>query len=266
MYDSHVHSSFSGDSKMSATSACEAAIKLGLQGLAFTDHLDLDYPDFDETFNIDFTEYSSFMDNLKLKYKNKLKVLKGIEVGFQPKVILTTKKILDDFAFDFVIGSVHIIDGMDPYNNSFFIGKTKEQAFRRYLEEIYSSVREFPYFDVIGHIGYVRRYGSFDDRSLRYVDYSDLIDSILKKAISIGIGIEANSSGIRGNLGTPIPDYDIIKRYRELGGDIICIGSDAHYVAHIGHSLKEISERLKELGFKYTTHFENRKPIYSKII
>lgn len=265
MFDCHVHSSFSGDSDMPPELACEVALKLGLKGLAFTDHLDIDYPDFDDTFNIDFSKYSSFMDNLKSKYKNNLTVLKGIEVGFQPSVILESKKILDEFPFDFVIGSVHIIDGMDPYTNTYFIGKTKEQAYQRYLEEIFINLIDFPYFDVIGHIGYVRRYGSFDDRSLRYVDYSDILDSILNKAISIGIGIEVNSSGIRGNLGTSIPDYDIIKRYKELGGEIICIGSDAHFSEHIGDGFKEISARLKEIGFKYTTYFENRKPFFDKL-
>jgi histidinol-phosphatase (PHP family) len=265
MFDCHVHSSFSGDSQVPPELACDTAIKLGLEGIAFTDHLDIDYPNFDVAFNINFSEYSTFMDTIKLKYKNKLKVLKGIEVGFQPSVIAESKKILDDYVFDFVIGSVHVIDGMDPYYEDFFVGKTKEQAFKRYLEEIYISLNDFPYFDVIGHIGYVRRYGILDDRSLRYVDYCDIIDSILNKAISIGIGLEVNSSGLRGNLGTPIPDFDILRRYKELGGEIISIGSDAHYSEHIGNGFKEISEMLKVIGFKYTTHFESRKPFFDKL-
>jgi histidinol-phosphatase (PHP family) len=265
MFDCHVHSFFSGDSEVPAEIACNKAIQLGLEGIAFTDHLDIDYPNFDANFNINFDEYSIYMDNLKNKYLNKLKILNGIEVGFQPHVIVETKKIIDSYDFDFVLGSVHVIDGMDPYYEDYFKGKTKEQAFLRYLEEIYISLSDFPYFDVLGHIGYLRRYGNLDDRSLRYVDYQDILELILKKAVFLGIGLEVNSSGLRTNLGTPIPDYDIIKRYKELGGEIICVGSDAHFEEHIGDGFNEITEKLKEIGFKYTTHFEKRKPIFDKI-
>jgi histidinol-phosphatase (PHP family) len=87
MFDSHVHSSFSGDSDMPAETACETAIKLGLSGIAFTDHLDIDFPDFDVKFLIDFEQYSSVMDEIKSRFESGLKVLKGIEVGIQPHVI-----------------------------------------------------------------------------------------------------------------------------------------------------------------------------------
>ncbi|MCX7748050.1 MAG: histidinol-phosphatase HisJ family protein [Clostridia bacterium] len=267
MFDCHVHSSFSGDSEMHPDDAISQAIHLGLQGIAFTDHLDIDYPDFDEKFLIDFKKYSQTMDDLKDKYSGKLKVLKGIEVGIQPHVVDETRKTVESYDFDMVIASVHIIDKMDPYTGKYFIGKSKNEAFIRYLECILDSVTLFHNFDVIGHIGYIRRYCNYDDRSLSYKDYGDLVDSILKTVISKGKGIEVNTSGFRpgSGLGTTIPEIDIIKRYKELGGEIICLGSDAHYPEHIALSFDKARDLLSTVGFRYITHFEKRKAVFDAI-
>lgn len=266
MFDCHVHSSFSGDSEMPAAAACETAIGKNLKGIAFTDHLDYDYPNYDDTFNIDFDAYSKFMDTLKVQYAGKLTVLKGIEVGIQPHVIEDTLKIVEGYDFDHVIASVHIIDKQDPYQKDYFIGKTKEAAYRRYLEEVFFAVSNYTNYDVVGHIGYVRRYGDYGDSSLRYLDYSDVLDEILKGVITSGKGIEINTSGYRSGLGSPMPDHDIVRRYKELGGEIICLGSDAHYPEHIAHSFElATNELLLNTGFRYVTHFEQRKPVFEKI-
>ncbi len=266
MFDSHIHSSFSGDSDMPAEVACDTAIRLGLSGIAFTDHLDIDYPHFDIKFLIDFDKYSDTIDNLKLKHHSNLKVLKGVEVGIQPHVTEETDETVRKYDFDFVIASVHIIERLDPYNGEYFKDKTsKYEAFGRYLEEILMSVTKFDNFDVAGHIGYIRRYCIYDDRTLRYTDFSDIIDSILKTVISKGKGIEINTSGFRGNLNSPIPDFDIVSRYKELGGEILTIGSDAHVPEQISLNFSYVKEMLIKTGFKYITHFEKRKPVFDKI-
>jgi histidinol-phosphatase (PHP family) len=266
MFDSHIHSSFSGDSEMPPEEACKKAISLGLEGIAFTDHLDIDYPDFDEKFLIDFEQYSSCMDNIKHTYRSELKVLKGIEVGIQPHVIKETDETVKKYDFDFCIASIHIIERKDPYVGDYFRDKpTKFHAFQRYLEEILLSVTEYDNFDVIGHIGYIRRYCNYEDRTLRHADYSDIIDTILKTAISKGKGIEINTSGYRGDLNSPIPDFDIVSRYKELGGEILTIGSDAHFPEHIALNFSFVKDMLSNMGFKYLTHFENRKPVFDKI-
>ena len=264
MFDCHVHSSFSGDSEMEAVTACDRAIELGLTGIAFTDHLDYDYPDYDEKFLIDFDKYSGFMDSIKTQYTGRLKIMKGIEVGIQPHVIEDTTKVVEKYDFDFVIASVHIIDKMDPYYGEYYKGKSKEQAYSRYLEAILTSVTDFDNFDVVGHIGYIRRYCSYDDRTLRYQDFSDVIDCILKTVISKGKGIEVNTSGYK-DMECPIPDFDIIRRYVELGGEIITMGSDAHFPEHMARNFGHVRDRLGDIGFKYTAHFEQRKVVFDKI-
>lgn len=265
MYDCHVHSSFSGDSNMDAEIALNAAIKNGLNGISFTDHLDIDYPDYDDVFTIDFDKYSEFMDRLKRDYSAKIKVFKGIEVGIQPHVIEESLDIVKKYDFDIVIGSIHIVDKTDLHNGDFCKDKTKYEAYLRYLEAVLECINLFNNFDILGHIDLIRRYGCYDDRTLNLSDFGDRIDAILKALVSNGKGIEINTSGFRYNLDSPMPDYEIIKRYRELNGEIICTSSDAHTPEYIGYKFDYAKELLLKAGFKYTTHFESRKPIFTAI-
>ena len=265
MYDNHIHSNFSGDSEMEANSACQKAIEIGLSGLVFTDHVDYDYPDFDENFLINLDQYFDFFKKLQQQWKEKIDIRIGIEMGFQPQVVNEIKETVVKYPFDFVINSVHIIDCLDPYVKTYYRGKTKQQAYERYLQEILCSISSYDNFDIIGHIGYVARYGDFEDKPLRYNNYSDLLDQILKVAINKSKGIEINTSGLRGDLHCTIPGYDIFKRYYELGGEIVTIGSDAHFTQHIGHSFDEALEHLKQIGFKYVAHFEGRRPVFEKL-
>lgn len=265
MYDNHIHSTFSTDSRMDAVDACEKAIELGLSGLVFTDHVDYNYPDFDNDFLIDMDQYFEYFRKLQNLWKSKLNILIGVEMGFQPQVIDKINETISNYPFDFVINSVHIIDQTDPYTGKFFRGKTQQQAYERYLQEILCSINEFENYDIIGHIGYATRYGNFQDKRLRYNDYSDILDQILKAVIRNGKGIELNTSGLRTDLHSSIPGYDIFDRYYELGGEIVTVGSDSHFKEHLGHSFKEAVDYLKNTGFKYISHFEARKPIFEKI-
>lgn len=265
MFDSHIHSTFSTDSTMNAEQACKRAYEMGLEGLIFTDHVDFDYPGPDGEFMIDLSEHGTYFEALKEKWNGRLKVLKGIEMGFQPHIIPQITQTIQQHKFDYVIGSVHIIDKKDPYTGDFFTGLTQRQAYSRYLEEIICCLREYSDFDSVGHIGYAARYGKYEDRLMRYSEYNDLLDEIIKLAIEKGKAIEINTSGLRSDLNTTIPGYDFFKRYKELGGELVTIGSDSHKVEHLGADFDEVAEHLKSIGFKYITHFENRKLIFTGI-
>jgi len=265
MHDNHIHSKFSGDSQMEAANACQKAIEMGLKGLVFTDHVDYDYPDFDNDFLIDLDQYFEFFKSLQNEWKYKLDIRIGVEMGFQPHVLSKINETLSEYPFDFVINSVHVIDLLDPYTRAFYVGKTKHQAYERYLQEILCSINSYDNFDIIGHIGYAARYGDFEDKQMRYKDYSDLLDQILKATIQKGKGIELNTSGIRSDLHSPIPGYDVFDRYFELGGKIITIGSDSHFTEHIGHSFTEATDYLKKVGFKHVVHYEGRNPVFEKL-
>lgn len=271
MFDCHVHSNFSTDSNVSGELYCQEAIKKGLSGIALTDHLDYDFPGFEDQYQFDQDACSDFMDDLKKKYKDDLKVLKGIEVGIQPHVISITNEVLDKYYFDYILCSVHIIGGVDPYKGEYYSGISKYQAYNRYLEEILFAITHFDNFDMLGHIEYITRYSHYEDKTLRYHYHSDIIDEILKTLIASGKGFEINSGTYKAPLSsndlifTLEYDADLLKRYKELGGELLCLGSDSHSLESLGFNFSYFTELAKACGFNYFVHFENRKPVFSRI-
>lgn len=265
--DCHSHSNYSADSQMLAYDGVRSAIGAGIGGLAFTDHLDIDYPNREYNYIFNFAQRSKFLDELRAEFEGKTKILKGLELGFQPHIVDQAVQIVQAHDFDFVIGSVHSVDGFALAGQSgFYSGKSKKQAYHRYLEEVYNSVNLMDHFDVVGHIGYIRRYAPDSDRALNFADYSDILDTILKKVVEKGKGIEVNTSGYYSKgLASPIPNFDIIERFKALGGEILTIGSDAHQACHVGNSFLHVLQKVKSIGFDYITYFEERKPVFVKI-
>lgn len=264
MFDCHMHTTFSADGKMTPEEACETSLGCGLEGIAFTDHLDFDYPG-SESFLIDFDEYFECMSSVSCKYESKLKVLKGVEVGIQPHVIDESMAVINSYPFDYVLASVHIVDRLDPYTGGYYEGKTQHEAYRRYLEEIYFMICNLGSFDMVGHFEYIIRYSDYADRTLRYADHSDIFDMIFKKLIELGRGFELNTSTYKLNPTDAEYDIAILKRYRELGGELICLGSDAHRTGYIASRFDYYAQFIREAGFGYTVHFENRKPVFTRI-
>jgi len=253
---------------MKPEKACESAVDKGLDGIAFVDHLDYDFPGSGPETLLDVANYSVYIDDLKASLKGGLKILKGIEIGIQPHVIEDSLRVIKDNDFDFVIASVHIIDREDPCKGQFYPGRTKIDAYSRYLEEVLFKIRNFDDFDISAHFDYIIRYPDYPERSLRYTDHSDLFDEIFRELIQRGKGFEVNTGSYRvKNDGRPVPQYDIniLKRYRELGGEILTLGSDAHDPENIGYKFDYFSELIKSSGFKYLAYFEKRKPVFSAI-
>lgn len=262
--DYHVHTSYSGDSEAPMESMAEQAVNLGLSALAFTDHVDYDYADpVFET--IDYDEYSKIFQSLKEKYARRLKLLLGVEIGFQPHVQDRIKTLLDNYDFDFVICSTHMADGLDFYTGAFFEGKDSKTAYSRYFDNVLESVIKLNNFDVYGHLDFIVRYGSYEKKVLSYLDFSDIVDEILRSLIYNGKGIEVNTSGYRYQLDQMHPQQEIIRRYRQLGGEIITVGSDAHQPQDVCSHFAEAYEMLKKAGFKYLSSFNKRQPNFIKI-
>ena len=267
--DYHMHTSFSTDSKAAPEEMVKASIKKGLKNICFTDHYDMDFPFYEEmgkdafTFNVN--QYFEELTKLKDKYKDRIDICIGVEIGLQPHLGAFYKEMTEKYPFDFVIGSVHLVGGEDPYIGDMFDIKSDDEVYRQTFEEILESVKAVKDIDVLGHLDYIVRYGKTKNQFYSYDKYKDIIDEILKVVIGNGKGIEMNMAGFKYGLQNPHPHPDIIKRYKELGGEIITVGADGHAPEQIAYNYKDAKKILKECGFEYYTIFKGRKPIFTKI-
>lgn len=259
--DTHMHSCFSSDSLATPESMVQGAILKGLKTICFTDHMDIDFPiESGGGFIFNTNIYTATIAELREKYKDKIEILTGVEYGLQPYLKKQYRQLTQQNQFDFIIGSSHLVNKQDPYHANYWKGITTQQGMESYFTAIYSCVNTFDDYDVYGHIDYAIRYAPDQNKGFCYESYRELIDSIFSSLIRKGKGIELNTSGIRYGLRQPHPQIDILKRYREMGGEIITIGTDAHKPEQIAYELNFATELLKDVGFKYYTVFKNRKP------
>ena len=265
LWDTHMHSQYSGDSETPQDAMIQAAIQKNLDGICFTDHLDIDYPDDPDLFLLDLPNYTASVNALASQYEGRFPIRLGIELGLQPHLAALHADILEQYPFDFVIGSSHVVHGFDPYYPKFYEGRSEEECYREYFESILENIQAFDGFDVYGHIDYVVRYGPNRNEQYSYQKYSDVIDEILSLLIKKGKGIEINTGGFKYGLGHPNPTEEIIARYHELGGEIITIGADAHKPEHVAFDFEKVPDILKSAGFQYFTVFKDRKPEFIKL-
>lgn len=267
--DCHLHSHHSGDSEASMEEMILRGIDMGLTTMCFTEHNDFDYPDAPDEpgsiFILNTDSYLYELIGLKEKYADKIRILFGVELGLQPQLMRQNSVYAKSHEFDFIIASSHICNGNDPYFPPFFEGRSDEEAYREYFESELENIKKFSNFDVYGHLDYVVRYGANMDRDYSYEKYKDIYDKILTLLIDKGKGIELNTGGIKYGMQDFHPCMGVLKRYRELGGEIITIGSDAHNPKHVGDHFDRACEVLKECGFSYYTVFEKRNAEYKKL-
>jgi histidinol-phosphatase (PHP family) len=258
LIDLHIHSAYSGDGSMPLETICEQAIAAGLTTIAITDHVDGDWPDHTITFNIsDIDKYLREITEMEKQYEGRLRVLKGIEIGLQPHLLDETRKYIETHPFDYVIASVHLADGLDPYDAEYFEGRTKEESLRRYYQAVLDLIQEYDAFDTLGHLDYVRRscpypIGPEDDAI-------ELIDEILRVLIQKNKALEINSSGLRTPLQETLPSPGIGRRFLAMGGKYLTFGSDAHRAEDIGHGLDYVRKHLGADAARFV-YYQNRMP------
>lgn len=267
--DLHVHSNHSGDGTATIEAQVQKAISCGLKYICFTEHNDFDFPylpeDKKDMFLLNVDSYLYDLLTARCKYEDHIKVLLGIELGLAPNILDKNIELSQRHAYDFIIGSSHLCHGKDPYYPSFYEGRSEKEAHREYFESILENIKEFSNFDVYGHLDYVVRYSPNKNTQFSYADHADILDEILRLLITMEKGLEVNTGGFRCKLGAPNPSFEILKRYHELGGERITIGSDAHKTDDIASHFDILSDMLKEIGFKYYCVYTNRRPDFFKL-
>ena len=264
--DYHLHSEHSGDSTAPMETQIRSGIDKGLQFMCFTDHYDPEFPYENNpdvasgTFELDYDRYRKDFLKMKDKYEGQIELRFGIELGLQPHLGSFLREYTNEHDFDFIIGSNHLCAGYDPYYPDFLCSRTQVEALRLYLEDTLANIRVFPGIDSCGHLDYVTRYLPDRDRFYTCSAFSDLIDPILRELISRGIALEVNTAPLTKGMPYFNPLPDILARYRELGGELITVGSDAHVPERIAGFFEETAGILRSLGFKYYAVYKERRP------
>jgi len=264
MIDAHNHTFFSEDCEASLDSMIESAITKGIKHYTITDHLDLDYQDKRFTFDLNHQERRIAITAAQRKYKDIINIYYGLECGVQPHIIKEAEEVIIKEAFDFVIASMHTTHKKDLYTQDFYQGLTPLEAYRAYIKEFTLCLNMMNHYSVVGHLDIVKRY----DTALHPVSLDDVKEEIvelLKVVIKKGKGIEINTSGYRDAFNHAFPHPQILIWYKELGGDLITIGSDAHFPDRIAQFYPQALECLQSLGFKRIAVFKSMNPTFIDI-
>jgi len=285
MFDTHVHSAASPDSEMSPEVAIAAAAAKGL-GITFTEHVD--YSDENAKrdpnatdairgvgdFVCDFTTYPAGYR----KFRG-AEVSLGLEFGLTHAFLAENKKLAAG-DYDFILGSIHSVDGVEiyqacagnlpnePYAQAILSDDTDavRGCIRRYLQYSAEMVQLSDFFDSFGHIDYIARYLPLASENFFYENFADEFDILLRMIAEREIALEINTKFLVSGGQFPARTsgevmQKICRRFRELGGRLCTIGSDAHREGNVGHGISAGHELAAAAGLA-TVHFRERKPVH----
>lgn len=278
LIDCHTHTQYSMDSEADINGMIERARELGLAAYAVTDHCECNcwYPkehyvntEFFEYFNYaaDFESSVSAVTALKERFDG-FDLICGTELGQAVHDLEIAEKVAADSRLDFIIASIHQIRNAPDFFYINYRNMTSDEL-HKLLESYFLEISElckWGKFDVLGHLTYCGRYMKIRHNiEPDFTPYEDIIYDSLKTLAENGKGIEINTSGIRQGYGSPFPSLKYVKMFREVGGEVISIGSDAHKVADLGSNIADGTEIAKLAGFDHVCYFKNRKPNFIKI-
>ncbi|NLX13236.1 MAG: histidinol-phosphatase HisJ family protein [Phycisphaerales bacterium] len=266
LYDQHLHTCYSMDSGTDPGDNVRQALVAGLAGLTFTDHFDT-HPTEWPTCEYDYDRLAADVRRLREEFGDRIFIGHGIEICYQPEQMDRILRYLEGRPFDMVLLSVHWFNGRALHEQSHWHSLDTAQATREYLATVLEAVKFVGElsatgcrpFDVLGHLDLVKRYtqryfGTFDIRA-----HADLVDEILRCCLSAGLVPEINMSSCRQQLPEPMPADWVVRRYAELGGRSMSIGSDAHQSEYVGVGLVEGSSVMKAQGIHHQAVFKDRQ-------
>lgn len=275
--DYHVHSccSFDADNKARMSEMAKAELKRGIAEVCFTDHCDFGVPETlqigPNNFQLPRSQAHQFIDAME-RAPDGIEVRLGLELGQPHHDVPRAKRIYAMPEYDFILGSLHNLRGeKDFYYLKYESLEQCYELYERYLDELIE-LASVPCFDVMAHIGYCLRYMHKQgfEASITMERFGDRVDALLRALIENGRGMELNCADLAPGgraepLLTTFPSVEILRRYRELGGDIVTVGSDAHNVKAAGSGVAEGFELLRENGFRYVATYRRHKAEFKRL-
>ena len=272
--DMHMHSRFSFDAQQdfSADAVCRAAIEKGISDIAITDHFEANYKTSLDKLLVDSiydhkSAYAEIME-AKQKYKDKLNLIYGIEIGQANQAKDEAISLLQAHDYEFVIGALHSLKGMRDFYFMDLSDVPDEQIgkwLNSYFDELCEIIDVMPRIDTVAHITYIIRYLAFAKRTFDVKPYFDKISQFFNKIIKKDVAIEVNTSTLWKGLGFSMPDADVLKLYRECGGRLITVGSDSHGPENLAGCVPQAFDILKSCGFYHVLTVRNGQKELIKI-
>lgn len=257
MLDYHIHSNFSFDSNAQPREICEAACSFNLHEIAITDHFSF-APYSPNYLHFEPKAYFQTWQKLQQEYASRLTLRIGVELDEFANFPLKSNQLVQDHPWDFIIGSTHDLEGgtlrsyLRKYGN-------QEKAARAYYTAVLASV-EAGEFDVLAHFDLIKRYITDEGHTLLGESlFHDQIDAIFRVIIQKDMALEVNSSGLSQACGSSFPSTSLLRRYYQLGGRLITLGSDAHAPKDMGRGFAQTISQLQAIGFPGLVQFEQRK-------
>ncbi len=276
--DYHVHSDFSFDSTTPMEAQIERGIELGLDELCFTEHVDYgvmsDWDDPDPHMrkgkpylNVDYPRYFETLAEMRRRFGERITVRRGLELGVQSHTIGINTELVEKYRdrLDFTLLSVHQIGDLELYPPDYMEGKSQEEYNIGYYEELLAVARGFDGYCSIAHLDVMRRYDPAGEYPFTE-KIRDVVAEILKTAIDKGKCIELNTASWRYQLSDTQPYRAILRLYRDLGGEMLTLGSDAHRTERLAGNFDEARAILRdELGFRHFCTFERMEPNFHEL-
>lgn len=263
IYDMHTHSKHSFDGNDACKDLCEQAVKIGAMGLAITDHCDIDGADIDSD-KLCRAQLSD-LDRCKEIFDGKTDLIKGIEIGQGIYRKKQTEKLLRAYDYDFVLGSLHNLENTEDFYFLNFSQYDVYELLTKYFEGLYE-LSCWGAFDSLAHLTYPIRYIVARDKiNVDMSRFDEIIDAIFETLAKNNKALEINTSGLFMPMQDTLPNISYVKRFRELGGKYITIGSDSHYAKKIFQGIDKGCEIALASGFEHITIFKKRQPVLIKI-
>lgn len=262
MFDFHMHSGVSYDGHGTPLAMAQSAKEKGLKEICFTDHLDYMHVPLYGEMKFRVENYNHAYDGLQV---DGIVIRNGVEIGMTPWNMDEVKHDLQQRHYDFILGSVHFFDDRDPYlDEMIWKEHSQEWVERRYFEELLDCVKLHDDFDSLGHLTYIAKVqANPNPRKIPLADYQDMVDEVLKLLVSKGKGMEVNTSGMM-KFGDYLPGAEYLRRFKELGGEIVTVGSDAHDADRVGEHTFAVCEMLRDI-FGHVCTFKDREPVFHKL-
>lgn len=263
--DQHTHSLCSPDGSEPLTALAQAAIKAGLSELYLTDHCDLltAQGKQDRSFSWDGVENQLRLARAELDGRLPLRM--GLELGEAWEDPAYAQSLVDHPGLDFVLGSVHNLSSADGGLDFYFLHYTQESDCYFVLDRYFDCMErltEIGCYDCLAHIIYPLRYMNDRDGCHARLDrYIQRLKRILSTVVSTGKAIEVNTC--RGQ--TVEPWREVLRLYKDCGGSLVTLGSDAHRSQDVGKGLAQAAALLKEEGFRQVARYVHRTPILTDL-